>query len=87
LFMRTTDPFTELHRVGYGGREKDIAHCMRKENDSFLPDDTTLFVTHIVNFIEDNPGDFSHDLWATVEHRPENLRTRIKERFESVAIA
>ena len=74
LFVRATDPFTELHRIGYGGREKDIAHSMRKEDDSFFPDNTTLFVTHVVNLIEDNPSDFSHDLGTTIEPGSENLR-------------
>ena len=72
--MRVTDPFTELHRVGYGCREKDIAHSMRKEDDSFFPNNTTLFVTHVVNLLEDNPSDSSHDLGTTIEHGSENLQ-------------
>jgi hypothetical protein len=47
---------------------------MRKEDDSFFPDNTTLFVKHVVNLIEDNPSDFSHDLGTTIEYGSENLR-------------
>jgi hypothetical protein len=34
---------------------------------------TSLLITHIVNFVINNPRDLSHDFGAAVEHGAENL--------------
>ena len=47
---------------------------MRKEDDSFFPNNTTFFVTHVVNLIEDNPSDLAHDLGTMIEHGSKNRR-------------
>ena len=68
LFVRFTYPFCKLHGVGYGRREEDVADGVREEDDGLFPDYTTLCVAHVVDFVENNPSDFTHDFRAAVEH-------------------
>lgn len=66
LFMGFAYPFGELHSVWYGGGEEDISDGMRKEDDSLLPNHSTFFVPHVMDFIEYHPGNFSHDFGTSV---------------------
>ena len=42
-------------------------------------------VPHVVDLIVDDPGDFSHDLGSSVEHRSEDLREEGKRRSFEVS--
>lgn len=64
--MRLAYPFGELHCIRNGGRKKHVANGVREENDGLFPDHPTLFITHVVNFVEYDPCDFTHDFGTTV---------------------
>lgn len=42
LVVCFADPFGELHSVGNGSGEKDVADCVREQDDGFFPNDTSL---------------------------------------------
>ena len=62
LVVDLGNPFGELESVGNGGRKEDVSDLVGKHNDGLLPDDTSRLVSHVVNLVEDNPSNFSHNL-------------------------
>lgn len=73
LLVRLAYPLRELHGVWDSRRQKDVAYGMREKNNGLLPDDTTLFVSHIMDLIEYDPCYFAHDLGAAIEHGAQDL--------------
>ena len=63
-------PFCELHGVWDGGGKENIADGVWKEDDGFLPDHSAFFVSHVVDLVKNNPGDFAHDFRSAVKHGP-----------------
>lgn len=64
LFMKMGDPFDELSSIRDCRGQKDVVHIVGQQNQRFFPNDTSLFVSHVMNFIENHPTNFSHDLNA-----------------------
>ena len=73
LALYFDDPLTEFARVWNRSRKKDVLDRSRKQDDGFFPDYTTLFVAHVMNLIEDDPGHLTGHLTAVVEHAPQDL--------------
>lgn len=73
LLVQVAHPLGELAGIRNGGREEDVAHIVRQQDERLLPDDTALLVTHVVNLIEDHPAHLAHDLAAAVQHVPQDL--------------
>lgn len=46
---------------------------MLQENNSFFPNNTSLSVPHVMDFVEDDPLDFPNDLTAPIDHVPKNF--------------
>ena len=61
-------PFSELHRIRDGCGQEHIADGIRKKNDCFLPDNASFLISHVVNFIKNNPSNLTHDLGPAVKH-------------------
>jgi hypothetical protein len=57
---------------------------MGKQDDSLLPDDTSLLVPHVVHLVKDDPSDFPHHLGASIQHTSENLRRHDQTRGSRV---
>lgn len=57
---------------------------MGKQDNSLLPDDTSLLVPHIVDLVKDDPSDFPHNLGSSVQHASENLRRHDQTRGSRV---
>ena len=75
LAMGFRDPFCELHGIGNGGGEEDVADLIGKQNDGLFPDNTTLLVAHVVDLVEHDPRHLAHDLGAAVEHGASSFDT------------
>ncbi len=63
-------PFSKLPRVWDGGRQKDESHLRVQEDHGLFPDHSSLFISHVVHLIKDDPCDFSGDFRTSVEHAP-----------------
>lgn len=46
---------------------------MLQENNGFFPNNTSLSVPHVMDFVEDDPLDFPNDLTAPIDHVPKNF--------------
>lgn len=73
LTMDLGDPFGELEGVGNGGGEEDVSDLVGKQDDGLFPDNTSNLVAHVMDFIEDDPGDFAHDFGTAIQHGPQNF--------------
>mmetsp|Transcript_12122 Transcript_12122/g.35429 ORF Transcript_12122/g.35429 Transcript_12122/m.35429 type:complete len:237 (+) Transcript_12122:1893-2603(+) len=73
LMMYAGDPIDELLGIGDCGGEEDEAYAVREEDNGFLPDYATFFVSHVVHLIEDHPSHLPHHLAAPIQHAPQNL--------------
>lgn len=77
LSMEIDDPFGELSGVGDGGGEKDLTDTVRQEDNRLLPHDTSFLLSHIVDFIKDNPTQLSGHLRTAISNSIRNLISNI----------
>ena len=68
------DPFCELHGIGNGGGEEDVADLIGKQNDGLFPDNTSRLVAQVVDLVKHDPSYFAHNFRTSVQHRAENLQ-------------
>lgn len=73
LSLDLDDPLAELTRIWDRRRQEDVFDSVREHDDGLFPDDTALFVPHVVHLIEDYPGHFTGHFATVVEHTPEDL--------------
>lgn len=52
LSVEFSDPFGELHGVGNGGGEEDVADAVGQEDDGFFPHDTSFYYTEMAFTLE-----------------------------------
>mmetsp|Transcript_8366 Transcript_8366/g.30590 ORF Transcript_8366/g.30590 Transcript_8366/m.30590 type:complete len:308 (-) Transcript_8366:92-1015(-) len=71
--VRLHDPLRELPRVRDRRGQERVSHRGRQHRDGFFPDDSSLWIAHVMNLVEDHPPHLAHDLAALVQHRPQNL--------------
>ena len=74
LLVQVTYPWSELPSVRDRCRQEYVVHIVGKQDDGFLPHNAALFISHVVDFVEYDPGDFAHHLRAAVQHAPQDLR-------------
>ncbi|KYM76339.1 hypothetical protein ALC53_13366 [Atta colombica] len=67
LTMQMCYPFCELSCVWYSSRKKYIVHIVWQQYKCLFPNYASLFVTHIMNLIENYPTNFTHYLCKIVE--------------------
>ena len=68
------DPLGKLAGVRDGVGQEDVVDVVGQQDDGLLPDDAALLVPHVVDLVKDDPADLPHDLGATVQHGPQDLR-------------
>ena len=73
LAVSLYDPLSKLHGIGYGSRQENVSHFVWQEDDGLFPDDTSDFVSEIMNLVEDDPAYFTHDLGPPIQHGPQNF--------------
>ncbi|RNA03704.1 hypothetical protein BpHYR1_004542 [Brachionus plicatilis] len=91
LSVQVGDPFGELARVWYRRRQEHIVHVVVQQNNCFFPDDAAFLVAHVVDFVEDDPGDLARYLRAAtrgrrVDGHVAGHQTNVLELFEKLAI-
>jgi hypothetical protein len=50
-----------------------ISYFMGQQNDTFFPHHSSLLIAHVMDFIIDDPGHFSHDFRSAIKHTSQNL--------------
>ena len=73
LVKRFADLLRKLHGIGYRPGQENKTNSGREKNDGFFPD-ATLLITHIVDLIENDPGNFAHNFGPSIEHGTKDLR-------------
>lgn len=57
LLFDLGNPLDEFSGIGDGGWEEDKANVRIEEDDGFFPDHASFFVSHIMDFVENDPFD------------------------------
>ena len=59
-------------------------HLIAEEDEGLLPDNSTLLIAHVVNFVKDHPLDLKVELCTPVQHGTKNLRRHDQHRSVGV---
>lgn len=62
------DLFGELEGVGNSGGQEDVLDFVGKEDDGFFLDYIMSFVVYVMDFIEDDLGNFVYDFGILVQY-------------------
>ncbi len=69
----STDPVCELHIVRYSSTEHNNPNMLRKHNNGFLPNDTSLLIIYIMDLVKYNPLNVSYHLGSSIKIVSQNL--------------
>ena len=71
--LQLRNPMSEFARVAYSGTQKNELDLPWEHNNSFLPYNSTLFVSHVVHFVKDYPFHFTDDFATSIYHAAQDF--------------
>jgi len=68
LMLDAANPFGKFGGIRDCGWKEHEPHIGTEEDECLLPHNSPLSITHVMDLIEDNPGNLSYDLRSPIEH-------------------
>ena len=87
LLVKLTNPSGKLYGIGNRGGQEDMVTVVGQKNDRLLPYNTTLLVTHVMNFIKNYPPVTSISITLQTNKERISMRTQLHALFLNHDIA